>query len=114
MKINDKVTDYYFDKTNGCVSKGWLDSEVKVFDKCCDSHNSCLNKQCCQTNCQQLKNDCDNAFYHCMKRECYISIDYMDTNKMNRCVSTAGLVANVAINRTCNAQATDNRKVCYC
>lgn len=116
QRINNggNTQDYYFDKPNGCISKGWQDSATKMFDNCCDLHNQCLNKQCCTTNCQGLKNDCDTSYYHCMKRQCYVSVDYNDNAAMNRCEANAIYMANTSINRTCHATASDNRKVCYC
>lgn len=106
--------DYYFDRSNGCVSKGWQDPSIKMFDSCCDMHNQCLNNQCCTTKCQDLKNDCDFAYFQCLKRRCYASVDFNENLALSRCEANAIFIANTAINRTCHATADDDRKVCFC
>ena len=112
VNYNGQLTDYYFDRPNGCISKGIIDPHVSVFNSCCDKHNQCLNSKCCTTDCQNLKNQCDTEYDTCIKSSCvqYIS----DNTQFYTCLARGAYVASLAVNRTCSATITANRKICYC
>jgi hypothetical protein len=112
INYNDQVTDYYFDRPNGCISKGFIDKTVAVFDECCDKHNACLNSKCCTTDCQNLKNQCDTEYDTCLKSKC---IPYLSDNvQFYTCLGRGAFMASIAVNRTCSTTLTVNRKICYC
>ena len=52
-------------------SKGLNDLKIDFFNHCCDSHNACLNAQCCTDTCQELRQICDMKFELCMINECF-------------------------------------------
>ena len=112
INLNDKITEYSFDKPNGCISKGFIDSSVNIFDECCDAHNRCLNSKCCTNDCQKYKNECDSAFEMCTKQVCLPL--YLDNMKFYPCLAKGSYLASSAVNRTCHPNATRNRKLCYC
>jgi len=112
INYNDQVTDYYFDRPNGCISKGFIDKSVAVFDECCDKHNTCLNSKCCTTDCQNLKNQCDTEYDTCLKSKC---VPYIADNvQFYSCLGRGAFMASIAVNRTCSTTLTVNRKICYC
>jgi hypothetical protein len=110
--INGEKKDFFFDKSNGCISKGFTGPRADVFNQCCDEHNQCLNSKCCTNNCQELKQDCDRQYEACTKQVCSRFIH--DNTKFLECFGDGITIrnANAAIN--CNAQHTRNRKLCYC
>jgi hypothetical protein len=112
INYNGAINDYYFDKPNGCISKGFVDPSLKEYDSCCDEHNACLNSKCCTNNCQLDKNDCDTKYDTCLKSKCVLYIS--DNTKFYTCLAKAAAIAQYAVNRTCNAAITTNRKICYC
>lgn len=112
VNYQDQNTDYYFDRDNGCISKGYIDSNLKIFDSCCDAHNRCLNSRCCTTECQNLKNECDTEYNNCLKKSCVQFI--VDDTKFYTCLARGSFIASAAVNKTCNPQLTQNRKICYC
>ncbi|CAF0858214.1 unnamed protein product [Brachionus calyciflorus] len=112
INYQNQLTDYYFDRPNGCISKGFLDPSVEVFNSCCDQHNSCLNSRCCTNDCQSFKNDCDTQYNNCLKQSCVQFI--VDDVKFYTCLARASYVASSAVNRTCSTTITQNRKLCYC
>ena len=83
-----------------------------MFNSCCDKHNECLNLKCCTNNCQQLKNECDTQYDVCLKQLCVQFI--ADNNKFYSCLGQGAYIASAAVNKTCSASVTTNRKLCYC
>jgi hypothetical protein len=112
INLNNQVTEYSFDKANGCISKGFIDPSVKIFDDCCDAHNKCLNSKCCTDDCQKYKNECDSDFEMCTKQVCLPF--YLDNLQFYPCLAKGSYLASSAVNRTCNPNTTKNRKLCYC
>ena len=112
INYNGEVKEYYFDQPNGCISKGYIDPSVKMFDSCCDKHNQCLNSKCCTTDCQALKNDCDTEYDSCLKSTCIPFIS--DNTQFYTCLARGALIASVAVNQSCTASITVNRKLCFC
>ena len=113
VMFNNEPKDYYFDRPNGCISKGVNDNDVNTyFNDCCDKHNYCLNAKCCTTNCQELKNKCDQEYYTCTRAACMPL--YMDEVKFYPCQAKAAYMVSGARNRTCNPMASNNRKICFC
>jgi hypothetical protein len=112
VNYNGQQLDYYYDRPNGCVSKGYVDSSVAMFNSCCDKHNECLNSKCCTTGCQSLKNDCDTEYDTCLKNTCVQFIS--DNAKFYTCLARGALIASVAVNQTCTPSLSVNRKLCFC
>ncbi|RNA24631.1 DNA polymerase [Brachionus plicatilis] len=112
INYQNKLVDYFFDRPNGCISKGFIDPSVNVFNSCCDQHNYCLNEKCCTNNCQTLKNDCDTKYNNCLKQKCTEFI--FDDVQFYTCLARASYIASSAVNRTCSTTINQNRKICYC
>lgn len=104
--------DYYFDRANGCISKGFIDPSVSIFNSCCDEHNRCLNSRCCTNDCQAFKNECDLQYNSCLKKNCVQFI--ADDTLFYTCLARASFVASTAVNKTCSTTLSQNRKLCYC
>ena len=111
INYQGQTTDYYFDRPNGCISKGFVGLD-STFNSCCDKHNQCLNSKCCTDDCQKLKNECDMEYDVCMKQLCVQFI--ADNNKFYSCLATGSYIASTAVNKTCSATTTSSRKLCYC
>ena len=111
INYQGQTTDYYFDQPSGCISKGFIGLD-STFNSCCDKHNQCLNAKCCTTECQSLKNECDQEYDVCLKQLCVQFI--ADSNKFYACLGTGSYIASTAVNRTCSATTTNSRKLCYC
>jgi hypothetical protein len=110
--IDGKETDFFFDKPNGCISKGFTGPRADVFNQCCDEHNQCLNSKCCTNNCQELKQECDTQYEACTKQVCFKFIH--DNAKFMECIGDGVTISNAAKSAVCNAEHTRNRKLCYC
>jgi hypothetical protein len=110
-KAVDKAgSEYYYDQSNGCVSKGFSALPYN-FNSCCDNHNMCLNSKCCTSECQTLKNDCDLNYKRCLRSICSRIDDFDD---MDKCTNLANVVSNYANSSGCNPNESRNRKLCIC
>ena len=115
--LRDQTTTFYFNQTRGCASKGFtFPTNVTYFDKCCDSHNACLNARCCSnyTECQMLKNECDRKYFLCLEKECVLNFNAGSVD-LAKCGLEAKFMTNTSIsNNACNPEFSVNRKLCYC
>jgi len=112
ININGQTQDFYFDQPNGCITKGFLDPTLDIFNSCCDKHSQCLNAKCCTNDCQALKNECDAEFEKCNKEVCLPL--FHDNLQFYPCLARGAYIASSAVNRTCNSNSIKNRKLCYC
>jgi hypothetical protein len=110
--VNGQDIDYFFDRPNGCISKGFSGPRADVFNSCCDRHNECLNARCCTTECADLKQECDSAYEACTKQSCFQFV--ADNAKFLECIGDSITVSNAAKSATCNANSATSRKLCYC
>ena len=108
---NNTVIDYVYDKPNGCMSKGLLNTDLNEFNDCCDEHNKCLNSQCCTTNCEELKETCDLEFLTCLNSQCK---NYDKNEEKLRCYSSAIKLHNSITDKKCKKDLNKNRKICLC
>ena len=114
VNFQDVVTDFYFDRSNGCKSKGLMSDEIKKFDTCCDKHNQCLNSKCCTGDCQGLKDSCDDEYADCMDDRCQ-QIFNVNKNRQERseCLQVSEALRSASSAQKCTTQ-TVNRKICFC
>ena len=102
VNISNNDVEFFFDRPNGCKSKGFLQNEFKSFDNCCDEHNVCLNSHCCTTDCENIKNECDKQYYTCLRSICFQLINNAD--QLSVCEARSNVLLKTA----------KDKKLCYC
>jgi hypothetical protein len=113
VESNGQVLEYWFDRSNGCSSKGFFDNQFRMFDHCCDLHNTCLNSRCCTTNdCQYQKDECDLQYNTCLRNVCRQFYD--NEAQFNQCQANSANVVATEMNNKCRMPTSQNRKLCYC
>lgn len=114
VKLSENnVAEFFLDRSHGCVSKGFLPTEYKSFDKCCDAHNYCLSSQCCTNDCQSRKDACDMTMFDCMREDVCFHL-YHDKEQYKNCMGRVDLVMKQLKVLDCNQGFTQNKKLCYC
>lgn len=111
VHMNYTTTDYSYDKSHGCVSKGLNRNDINIFDDCCDEHNKCLNNQCCTDKCTVMKFECDFQFSYCMNKKCIASSSGDDFLNCNNLID---VLNNFTNNQRCRQNIIANRKICLC